>query len=387
MTNWSCSNCNFETSGTRVSFPLVCPRCKTIYAKENVVFDLLKKNNDRENKLARALLLQQKLDGKMGRLSSDPKTVGRQAWRNLHSYFGCDPQFLPEWEKNIPSSCSCAESYSGYKRLFPPDFSSPLAFFNWGMVVHNLVNAKLKKPVISLDRARMLWRHERPQTDRTRAIVTVANGTKFVETLKLTRPYMQAYADRCDADLIDLDNDTEDWGRMEKFRVWHFARQYDEVLFVDADCVIRESCPNIFESHSEDIAAHDDWSRLYKTDWLERERQAVATKTGLDIKSTSQCLNSGVILSRKSACDIWQRPAIDIGTTHCAEQIWLEHRIDDAVSSGATLGKLDARFNWQWWFGTHDEGAFEAGLDDAWIVHFANAHDRIETIRDYIATL
>lgn len=230
----------------------------------------------------------------------------------------------------------------------------------------------------------MLWQHVRPATGRTRAIITVANGTKFVEVLKLTRPFMQAYADRVDADLIDLDNDTEDWGPMEKFRVWHFAKEYDEVLFLDADCVIKPDAPNIFEECREDICIHDDWFRLQSTDWLARERKVVSEKSGADIYNTSQCLNSGVVLTRKAACDIWLKPAIDIGTTHCAEQIWLEHQIDNAVCSGATLAKLDSRWNWQWWFSTHDEGAFESGLADAWIVHFANAPDRTQAVQRYL---
>ena len=98
-------------------------------------------------------------------------------------------------------------------------------------------------------------------------------------------------------------------------------------------------------------------------------------------------LNSGVVFTKQSAADIWKRPLEDIGTTHCAEQIWLEHQTDQAVTSGATLRKLDSQWNWQWWFSTHDEGAFEAGLADAYIVHFANAPSRLKLIGDYLATL
>lgn len=298
------------------------------------------------------------------------------------------PKWLERWKYLLPSGCSCRKDAESILDQCPPRYDSPEEWFEWGIEFHNLVNTKLNKPTVSLDRARMLWRHVRPATGRTRAIVTVANGTKFVELLKLTRPYMQAYADRVDADLIDLDNDTEDWGPIEKFRTWHFAKEYDEVLFVDADCVIKPDAPNIFEQYTETICVHDDWSRLYKTEWLERERKTVSAKTGLEIQNTSQCLNSGVVLSRKAACDIWLKPALDIGTTHCAEQIWLEHQIDNAAwCSGATLAKLDSRWNWQWWFSTHDEGAFEAGLADAWIVHFANAPDRLKLIGEYLATL
>jgi len=311
----------------------------------------------------------------------------RRVWATLHSCELGSPEFLKKTLTGLSKSCPCAKQAETLLVDLPPRYDSPETWFEWTIAFHNAVNAKLNKPTVSLDRSYMLWRHRRPATDRTRAIVTVANGTQFVEMLRLTRPLMQAYADRVNADLIDLDNDTESWGFMEKFRVWHFAQQYDEVLFVDADCVIKPECPDLFSMYTQSIVAHDDWSRLFKTDWLERERATVAAKTGISIEHTAQCLNSGVVLSRRSSADIWKRPEADIGTSHCAEQIWLEHCIGKRVEEGATLGRLDVRANWQWWFSTHDEGSFEAGLADAWIVQFANASNRVQEISDFLLTL
>jgi hypothetical protein len=41
----------------------------------------------------------------------------------------------------------------------PPDFSSPEAFFDWGVALHNAVNAKLGKPEITIDEACKIWRN------------------------------------------------------------------------------------------------------------------------------------------------------------------------------------------------------------------------------------
>jgi hypothetical protein len=309
---------------------------------------------------------------------------GRRAWRALWQKEDATPEWFESWKQIIPGGCSCRQDAKQLLSNLGPRFDRK-GWFEFRHQFHNAVNTKLNKPTVSLDRARMLWRHERPATDRQRAIVTVANGTQFVELLKLTRPAMRAYADRVGADLIDLDNDTEDWGFMEKFRTFHFARQYEQTLFVDADCIITDKCPDLFKMYEHaDIVAHDDWSFLYKTDWLERERNTVAQRSGLAIEHTAQCLNSGVVLVNQSAADVWNRPLVDIGTSHCAEQIYLEHNIANAVASGASFANLDSRANWQWWFSTHHEDRFEAGLDDAWIVHFANAPKRYQTIKDFI---
>lgn len=240
---------------------------------------------------------------------------------------------------------------------------------------------------IAMTRACLIWGNKRPKSGRTRAVITVATGPYYQGMFLLTRPFMQVYCDRVNADFLDLDNTTEKWGPMEKFRVRHFAEQYEELLFVDADAVIMEHCPNLFELHKEDIVCHNDWARLADKNWLFTERNTVSKKSQLQLPNPETCLNSGIVLTRHSARHIWDRPTVDIGTSHCAEQIWLEYRIQDAVKSGLTLGYLDSRANWQWWFNLHNPGLFEAGLSDAWIAHFANAPERCKMIGEFVEKL
>jgi hypothetical protein len=40
----------------------------------------------------------------------------------------------------------------------PPDFTSPEAFFAWGVALHNAVNRKLGKPELTIEEARRIWR-------------------------------------------------------------------------------------------------------------------------------------------------------------------------------------------------------------------------------------
>lgn len=308
----------------------------------------------------------------------------RKIWCKIHSKQLGSLEFVEKTLSTLLNSCPCKKKSQNILKDHPPRYSSEEEWFLWTVEFHNLVNASIEKPTISIDRSRMLWRNQRPQTGRSRAIITVANGPEHVEILKLTRPHMQAYADRVDSDFIDLDNDTEIWGPMEKFRVWHFAQQYDEVLFVDADCVIQPDAPNIFEEYTEDICVHDDWGRLRDKDWLMSEINLVSLRSGVDISNNSRCLNSGVILSRRNACDIWRRPTVDIGTTHFAEQIWLGEQIEQSVRSGASLGILDAKWNWQWWYGKYSPEVFDAGLDDAYIIHFSNTPNKAEQIKKHL---
>ena len=84
---------------------------------------------------------------------------GAKAWTSLHSYTGCDPEFLRQWESTIPGgNCGCPESYQAFKLEDPPDFSSSWNFFLWGLRIHNTVNRKLGRSEWELDRSIQQWR-------------------------------------------------------------------------------------------------------------------------------------------------------------------------------------------------------------------------------------
>lgn len=91
---------------------------------------------------------------------------GRFAWQKLHSYTGCDPQWLDIWQYLIPQRCDCKEGYQKILEQFPPDFTSPDAFFAWGVSLHNAVNRKLEKPEITIDQAYAIWRAKHDEENR-----------------------------------------------------------------------------------------------------------------------------------------------------------------------------------------------------------------------------
>jgi hypothetical protein len=80
-------------------------------------------------------------------------------WIFLHDGSIKTIEQLAEWEICIPQyGCPCKRFYAEWKAANPPDFSSPEAFFAWGVALHNAVNAKLGKPEITIDEAYSIWR-------------------------------------------------------------------------------------------------------------------------------------------------------------------------------------------------------------------------------------
>ena len=87
-------------------------------------------------------------------------------WIALHNGSIRNADDLAEWEKTIPQyECGCRAFYAKYKADNPPDFSTPEAFFRWGVALHNAVNRKLGKPELTTTEALSIWRNSDGPTE------------------------------------------------------------------------------------------------------------------------------------------------------------------------------------------------------------------------------
>lgn len=88
------------------------------------------------------------------------KVLGRSLWEELHTrafnHNGTnDKRFIDEFSRKIPrfmSGCSCNEFWTKWLRANPPNYAKD-KYFEWTVKAHNAVNAKLNKPIISLEDA------------------------------------------------------------------------------------------------------------------------------------------------------------------------------------------------------------------------------------------
>jgi hypothetical protein len=97
--------------------------------------------------------------GKPSRSSSIVFSPLANPWIGLHDGSVVDADGLAAWELTIPQyECGCRAFYAKHKAANPPDFTSPEAFFAWGVRLHNAVNTKLGKPEITIEEAYSIWR-------------------------------------------------------------------------------------------------------------------------------------------------------------------------------------------------------------------------------------
>ena len=99
-----------------------------------------------------------------GELQSAILRDGPRFWAELHLFSlrnkNCsDVNFIKNWFKNwadsIPwNGCPCQQHFEEYCKQFPPDFSD---LWKWGIGVHNDVNLRNGRSVLSLAEAENLW--------------------------------------------------------------------------------------------------------------------------------------------------------------------------------------------------------------------------------------
>ena len=152
---------------------------------------------------------------------------------------------------------------------------------------------------------------------------------------------------RCGADYYEFtDAQFTDWKR-EKFRAFAIAKSYDRTLFVDSDCLIRNTCPDLFELvPSSHVGLHDDWSHLLHRDWVYPTRKQVFDSQGIVDRVDSQSVyNSGVVICSRATASVWTPPLKPLPRHHVAEQFLVERQAMEHP-----LYTLPSQLNCQWWF-------------------------------------
>jgi lipopolysaccharide biosynthesis glycosyltransferase len=89
-----------------------------------------------------------------------------------------------------------------------------------------------------------------------KAILTIVCGERYREIWKRTEQFFVRYAEKCDAELIVLNRDEGDFlpsPHWMKFSIYDLLKkEFDRVAYLDADIIIRDDCPSLFDVVPED---------------------------------------------------------------------------------------------------------------------------------------
>lgn len=191
------------------------------------------------------------------------------------------------------------------------------------------------------------------QPKHDRAIVTVASGDGWRAMLRITGPFMRAYAELVGADFVVCDwPGNEAWPLSSKYGALSALRHYSRISFVDADVLLRPGCINLFEAcRPDEFGAVDElvFHRLSKVYHIERDYRELREQLGYPHRPVNFYLNTGVFVCPRECSSLLEPPAA-LPPYHCAEQDLLTARVAQQLEDGKIKFRLiDRRCNWQWW--------------------------------------
>lgn len=213
--------------------------------------------------------------------------------------------------------------------------------------------------------------------------------------LDLISPNFKSYADKIKADFIVIDDcRMSSHPVLEKLRVSDYLEDYDRIILMDADIVIRPDCPNLFDLIPEDRLGAYNEGGACPFDELRDIRLRVTAETGKfysleppdwtaskEIWSNLPYYNSGLMVLSKQHKPIFhieegQRP-LPVPLPHliCTEQGIINFRI---WKHRPKMFHLPVCFNQMPWNSNRDS------LMSSYIMHFAGMpfDDRLKLMKE-----
>lgn len=79
-----------------------------------------------------------------------------------------------------------------------------------------------------------------------RAVVTITIGKNYEEVSNLSHPTIKKYADKIGAEFVVINN-LRTLPHWEKFQIFNLLKEYERIIYIDTDILVRDDCPDLFE--------------------------------------------------------------------------------------------------------------------------------------------
>jgi lipopolysaccharide biosynthesis glycosyltransferase len=211
-------------------------------------------------------------------------------------------------------------------------------------------------------------------------VFTIAIGEPFQKMAEISLKSTRAYAAKVGADFVLADSLTIGHDRSahwEKMRIYDLLGKYARVLYVDADVIIRDTCPNLFTIvPAAELGIFDQvpYSMPASVEWNKNIIKAAARAIGIQLphEKVTTVYNSGLMVLSKKHRAIFDYSHIDeipgtTATDHYVlhEQPYLDVKI---LTGGYKVHVLDCRFNFMVCFSMFTKEQFDA----AHVIHYAS---------------
>lgn len=205
------------------------------------------------------------------------------------------------------------------------------------------------------------------------AIISMAFGDGYQRLSKFTYPSISRYAQKIGAVFVELTERKFECVTYEKFQLENQLNIYDRIIWIDPDCYVKESCPNLFDAIPRThFGAHDEYPN--HPGGFEHIH-AGRIELGHPSAPVENYFNTGVMVLSQSHRKLLVRPAIQIKATF-TEQTHINIRL---TLNKISVAKLPWTFNCM---GLHHHES-----EPAHIIHFSESsiEQRIRGVKRLMA--
>jgi len=194
-----------------------------------------------------------------------------------------------------------------------------------------------------------------------RAVVTIACGEFFERLSAITHPTLRAYADKIGADFIVWnDYPGHTIPNYQKLELAKVLDQYDRVLFLDTDVLVRDDAPDVF-----DLVPEDQVGMLEESLYCDRTIDVIQYMIGVGYDARQwnrKYYNTGVLVLSKRHKNLFAQPAVELN--HLGEQTYLNLMISRTQTR---VFSLPYRFNRMYFM----DWLYGEDRCDAYFIHYA----------------
>ena len=175
-------------------------------------------------------------------------------------------------------------------------------------------------------------------------VLTIATGSDYEKISELTLSSIENYAHRIGADFKCIKEFGTSSPHWEKFQIYDLLNQYDRIIYLDTDLIVRDDCPSLF-----DIVPFDRLGMFNEGPFTEREFSLADSCREYGIKLSKwdgKYYNTGVMVISCCHKQLFKKPEKEFSSFY--EQGYLNAVIakeNDKLREGPLMHDLNYRFN------------------------------------------
>ena len=205
---------------------------------------------------------------------------------------------------------------------------------------------------------------------QARAVVTIATGEAYEKIGRLTHPTLKAYADRIGAEFVVISESFCSTPHWEKFQIHNLLEQFDRILYLDTDLIVRQDTPDLF-----DLVPENQFGAFNEAPFTPDRKGALIKACedhGLKIREWGgKYYNSGIMVLSQCHQHLFQKPELE--TFNFFEQSYLNAVL---ASEETPVFSLPYRFNRM----TCLDPITGEDRQESWIVHYAGWQNLAQTL-------